>query len=90
MRSGRLVITTMPIFTFSVGASPQRSGSEGNVRINRATLFVLPSGVGSIAPAERAQVVNQHLREILKSSPRTSVSGRLRRLFCGLPAQCVH
>ena len=71
MQTLRLVVTMMFFSVFSVGAVPQGPAPEANVRINGTTLFVLRSGVGSIGPAERAQVVNQRLQEILKASPWT-------------------
>jgi small-conductance mechanosensitive channel len=53
-----------------LGATPQQPFSQADVRVNGAPLFTLRSGVGSIGPAERAQVVNQRLKAIVDSSPR--------------------
>ena len=69
MRNLNLVVTMIFFTVFSVVATPQGAAPEANVRVNGTILFTLHSGVGSIGPAERAQVVNQRLEAILTSSP---------------------
>jgi small-conductance mechanosensitive channel len=71
MRTLGLVVTMMFFSALTIWAAPQESTPAATVWINGTTLFALHSGVGSIAPAERAQVVNQRLAEIVKSSPRS-------------------
>jgi small-conductance mechanosensitive channel len=69
MRALRFVVTLLFFSALPVCVAAQGKAPEASVRIDRTTLFVLHSGIGSIAPAERAQLVNQRLEEILKSSP---------------------
>jgi hypothetical protein len=59
MQAPKLVATMMFFSTLSVWAAPQGTTPEASVRFNGTDLFVLRSSVGSISPAERAQVVNQ-------------------------------
>jgi small-conductance mechanosensitive channel len=71
MRALRFVVTLLFFSALPVCVAAQGTAPEASVRIDRTTLFVLHSGIGSIAPAERAQLVNHRLEEILKSSPAT-------------------
>lgn len=71
MQTPRILATMMFVCVLSAWAGPQEPVPQANVRINGRTLFALGSGLGSISPAERAQVVNQRLDDILKSSPQT-------------------
>ena len=71
MRTLRLAVTILFLSGLAAGAIPQKAAPQANVHINGTTLFALRTSVGSIGPAERAQVVNQRLADILKSAPRT-------------------
>jgi small-conductance mechanosensitive channel len=70
MRMLRFVVTGIIFLAISMGAASEDSATGANVRVNGTTLFVLHSGVGSFSPAERAQLVNRRLEEILTASPR--------------------
>lgn len=68
MRKIQLALWAIVLATCTAGAVSQPAAT---VNVNQHTLFVLHSGMGSISVTERAQLVNQRLRYILKSSPAT-------------------
>jgi small-conductance mechanosensitive channel len=70
MRTPRLAVAVFFLCALATGAKPQEHVNEADIRINGTKLLSIRSGVGSIGPVERAQVVNQRLQAILSSSPR--------------------
>jgi len=65
------IVLVLLLNVASVPLRAQTKGPEAEIRVNGEALFTLQYGVGSITPAERAQVVNSRLRAVIDSQPVT-------------------
>jgi small-conductance mechanosensitive channel len=82
MRNMRFAPLASSFFLLVVSAGAQEFSQPVSVHINGRVLFAVRNGVGSITPAERAQVVNSRLQRIVDMNPQT-ISTRLKETDIG-------
>jgi hypothetical protein len=69
MRKTNLGTAAILLIVTSVWTGAHQVSPQADIRVDRQTVFALHYGVGSITPAERADVVNRRLRDVLNVEP---------------------